>query len=895
MRRRPFDLLCWLLLGPWIAEPWLALPSQAIGPGPASRILHSLSQQQQQQPKQLQQVSQQQQQQQQQLQQQQLRGGGTEPLSWLLAERGPFHHAPEYSYFSDCYRQGFTTRYRIHREFARWRVNNVAIGRQEGLGAHVGLAPEFLQTLRRLGRRPSAQQLTDGLIRRYGTHVLLSATLGGEEALTVYVDRGKVDKQVENATQTQELLHQLTAAYFIDRDTTVRRLHEMQISTGHINVIETRKGPLGCSSYENLDLVSSVLIQTPENKLQLLGMQSILPAYLRERFVRAALGHVLCDGQGWFECRGAACSCRCHAAFPECNCPEADVRALRDTLRRLRQKWSAAYEAFENSEEFRAFVRRLPSGRFLSRSELYQLWASERDLQLQYGRVRVYAAGVRARAERTARRIYSLSRTCDSNPTVQMPAERPLSVWLERVQSLLYCSGHGASGGTSGGSGGGSGSSGGSGGRFSEESGVCVCPAGSPGPAVCQRPLPCRTGPGTRCTSCDRGNATRCGGCGAGYTLAPDGTCRPQAARPDETELFIDFESDLDLQDLELKYLLQKRDHRLVVPDAAFVSNELHLDSWFDPLYRRRMLISLRSNRHRPTSLHVLLGISLHVCHAKTGAGRSGGGGNSGGGGGGANGTGGSAARGEPLLTVSVNPFGGSHSESWQLPAGRDGYPGWEKVRHPEAGPVTGSGAAGTFPPPGTVVQCHNWTLSLGNRYKSFFETVHIYMRSRGGLKSGALLTNNRTESSESADTSDPPAKSQPPPPPPPPRRGFMKITSVQVFGYRLPFNAELLRSTVLRSAQVQAQGGPGTAATAAQTQQQQQHQQQMLALSELRARVNWLAPVTRHPPYDLFGCLLRHRVRLNGTEVARLNQALDAFDSAVLLMPETERTKLCT
>uniref|UniRef100_S4R657 BMP/retinoic acid inducible neural specific 2 n=1 Tax=Petromyzon marinus TaxID=7757 RepID=S4R657_PETMA len=657
----------------------------------------------------------------------------------------------------------------------------------------------------------------------------------GEEALTVYVDRGKVDKQVENATQTQELLHQLTAAYFIDRDTTVRRLHEMQISTGHINVIETRKGPLGCSSYENLDLVSSVLIQTPENKLQLLGMQSILPAYLRERFVRAALGHVLCDGQGWFECRGAACSCRCHAAFPECNCPEADVRALRDTLRRLRQKWSAAYEAFENSEEFRAFVRRLPSSRFLSRSELYQLWASERELQLQYGRVRVYAAGVRARAERTARRIYSLSRTCDSNPTVQMPAERPLSVWLERVQSLLYCSGHGASGVASGGSGG-SGGPGGSGGRFSEESGVCVCPAGSPGPAVCQRPLPCRTGPGTRCTSCDRGNATRCGGCGAGYTLAPDGTCRPQAARPDETELFIDFESDLDLQDLELKYLLQKRDHRLVVPDAAFVSNELHLDSWFDPLYRRRMLISLRSNRHRPTSLHVLLGISLHVCHAKTGAG-------------------------EPLLTVSVNPFGGSHSESWQLPAGRDGYPGWEKHRAPSC-------------------QCHNWTLSLGNRYKSFFETVHIYMRSRGGLKMVVRQS-----------------KSQPPPPPPPPspRRGFMKITSVQVFGYRLPFNAELLRSTVMRSGQVQAQGGAAIAATAAQTQQQQQHQQQqMLALSELRARVNWLAPATRHPPYDLFGCLLRHRVRLNGTEVARLNQALDAFDSAALLMPETERTKLC-
>ena len=36
-------------------------------------------------------------------------------------------------------------------------------------------------------------------------------------------------------------------------------------------VTETRTGPLGCSSYDNLDSVSSVLLQSPESKLHLQG------------------------------------------------------------------------------------------------------------------------------------------------------------------------------------------------------------------------------------------------------------------------------------------------------------------------------------------------------------------------------------------------------------------------------------------------------------------------------------------------------------------------------------------------------------------------------------------------------------------------------------------------
>lgn len=40
-------------------------------------------------------------------------------------------------------------------------------------------------------------------------------------------------------------------------------------------VTETRTGPLGCSNYDNLDSVSSVLVQSPENKVQLQGLSDI--------------------------------------------------------------------------------------------------------------------------------------------------------------------------------------------------------------------------------------------------------------------------------------------------------------------------------------------------------------------------------------------------------------------------------------------------------------------------------------------------------------------------------------------------------------------------------------------------------------------------------------------
>ncbi|CDQ64908.1 unnamed protein product [Oncorhynchus mykiss] len=164
-------------------------------------------------------------------------------------------------------------------EFGRWKVNSLALERQDNNGLALPLDPEFLQTIRHLGRRPSLSSITDSIIRKYGTHFLLSATLGGEESLMIFVDKRRLSRTVEaseaNGTAvTLEALHQLAASYFIDREGTLRKLHHIQIASTAIKVTETRTGPLGCSNYDNLDSVSSVLVQSPENKINLQGRPS---------------------------------------------------------------------------------------------------------------------------------------------------------------------------------------------------------------------------------------------------------------------------------------------------------------------------------------------------------------------------------------------------------------------------------------------------------------------------------------------------------------------------------------------------------------------------------------------------------------------------------------------
>ncbi|XP_043096701.1 BMP/retinoic acid-inducible neural-specific protein 1 [Puntigrus tetrazona] len=727
----------------------------------------------------------------------------TKQFDWLISDRGPFHHSKGYLSFMERFRQGFTTRYKIYREFARWKVRNTAIERRDLIRNPLPLMPEFQRSMRMLGRRPSTQQFIDTIIKKYGTHILISATLGGEEALTMYMAKNKLDRKMVNATQGVEALHQLASSYFIDRDGTMRKLHEIQISSNAIKVTETRTGPLGCSTYDNLDSVSSVLLQSPESKLHLQGLQVIFPEYLQEKFVQSALSYIMCNGEGEYVCRNSQCICQCADEFPQCNCPTTDLQIMENTLIGMAETWEASYNDFENSDEFKSFLKRLPATHFLPVSSVHLLWGSDWDLQNRYRLLQSSLEAQRLKIQRTARKLFGLSIRCHHNPNHQMPRERSVLQWLNRVQSFLYCNENGFWG------------------TFLESQRTCVCHTGA---TLCQRPIPCVIGGNNSCAMCSLANISQCGSCNKGYKLYR-GRCEPQNVDSERSEQFISFETDLDFQDLELKYLLQKMDSRLHI-HTTFISNEVRLETFFDPRWRKRMSLTLKSNKNRMDYLHMIVGLSMKICQMRN-------------------------SSVDPMFFVYVNPFSGSHSEGWSMPFGEHGYPRWEKVRLQNS-------------------QCFNWTLLLGNRWKTFFETVHIYLRSRA--KVPTVLRNDTGQGP--VDLSDPNK-----------RQIYIKISDIQVFGYSLRFNADLLRSAVQQVNQSYTQGTQFYSSSSI-----------MLLLLDIRERINRLAPPVApgKPQLDLFSCMLKHRLKLNNSEMIRVNHALDMYNTEILKQSDHLTTKLC-
>lgn len=727
----------------------------------------------------------------------------TKQYDWLISDRGPFHHSRSYLSFVEKFHQGFTTRYKIYREFARWKVRNTAIERRDLIQNPVPLMPEFQRSVRLLGRRPTTQQFIDTIIKKYGTHILISATLGGEEALTMYLAKNKLDRKLANATQNVEALHQLASSYFIDRDGTMRKLHEIQISTNAIKVTETRTGPLGCSSYDNLDSVSSILLQSPESKIHLQGLQVIFPDYLQEKFVQSALSYIMCNGEGEYLCQNNQCICQCADEYPQCNCPITDIQIMENTLLAMSETWGSSYKDFENSDEFKSFLKRLPSTHFLPISSVHLLWGSDWDLQARYRLLQGSLEIQRLKIHRTARKLFSLSIRCHHNPNHQMPRERSVMQWLNRVQSFLYCNENGFWG------------------TFLESQRTCVCHTGV---TLCQRPIPCVIGGNNSCAMCSLANISQCGSCNKGYKLYR-GRCEPQNVDSERSEQFISFETDLDFQDLELKYLLQKMDSRLYI-HTTFISNEIRLETFFDPRWRKRMSLTLKSNKNRMDYLHMIIGLSMKICQMRN-------------------------SSIDPMFFVYVNPFSGSHSEGWSMPFGEHGYPRWEKVRLQNS-------------------QCFNWTLLLGNRWKTFFETVHIYLRSRAKIPTG--LRNDTGQGP--VDLADPNK-----------RQIYIKISDIQVFGYSLRFNGDLLRSAVQQVNQSYTQGTQFYSSSSV-----------MLLLLDIRDRINRLAPPSApgKPQLDLFSCMLKHRLKLNNSEMIRVNHALDMYSTEILKQSDHLTTKLC-
>ncbi|KAK5859729.1 hypothetical protein PBY51_021261 [Eleginops maclovinus] len=724
-------------------------------------------------------------------------------LDWLLSEKGPFHRCPEYTEFRERFQQGFSTRYKIYREFSHWKVNSLATEKRDFLKAPLPLAPEFLRNLRLLGRRPTLQQINENLIKKYGTHFLVSATLGGEESLTIFLDKQKLNKKSEGNSNSSvvslELLHQLAASYFTDRESTLRRLHHLQIATSAIKVTETRTGPLGCSNYDSLDSVSSVLVHSPENKIHLKGLQDVLPEFLRGRFVEAALSYVACNSEGELLCRNNDCWCRCSPRFPECNCPFADIKVMEENLEKSKEAWRGLNQDFMDSDEFKALLKRLPTDRFLNVSMIAKFWAADLSLQKRYAQLESSSALVLTKAQKVVRKLFTLSKRCPKHPRISLPRERPVGFWLNKAQSLLYCNEHGILG------------------SFSEEVKSCICPGEQP---TCQGVVPCVVGTSsTSCSSCATDNTTRCGACHHGNLLHL-GSCRPSIAA--SLDHYLNF--DLDMPDAEAKYLLQRLDSRIEV-HAIYISNDVRLGSWFNPAWRKRMLLTLKSNKNKSNLIHMLMGISFQICLTKN-------------------------STLEPVPAIYVNPFGGSHSESWFMPVNQPDFPDWERTRLDAV----------------ATAQCYNWTLSLGNKWKSFFETVHIYLRSR-------ILTDdptvNETLFYEPLDLDDQTSN-----------MGYMKINTLKVFGYSMHFDPEGIKDLILQLDYPYTQGTQDAA---------------FQMLLEMRDRINRLSPPAPQP-LDLFSCLLRHRLKLSVGEVARIKDSLQMFNSKLPnASPEPELAQLCS
>uniref|UniRef100_A0AAQ5Y357 BMP/retinoic acid-inducible neural-specific protein 1 n=1 Tax=Amphiprion ocellaris TaxID=80972 RepID=A0AAQ5Y357_AMPOC len=698
----------------------------------------------------------------------------TKQYDWLISDRGPFHHSRSYLSFVERFRQGFTTRYKIYREFARWKVRNTAIERRDLIRNPVPLMPEFQRSVRLLGRRPTTQQFIDTIIKKYGTHILISATLGGK--------RGSLT----SFTHSHMLASTSTNLHFLSNAVT-----------------ETRTGPLGCSSYDNLDSVSSILLQSPESKLHLQGLQVIFPEYLQEKFVQSALSYIMCNGEGEYVCHNNQCICQCAEEYPQCNCPITDIQIMENTLLGMSESWASSYKDFENSDEFKSFLKRLPSTHFLPISSVHLLWGSDWDLQSRYRLLQSSLEIQRLKIQRTARKLFGLSIRCHHNPNHQMPRERSVMQWLNRVQSFLYCNENGFWG------------------TFLESQRTCVCHTGV---TLCQRPIPCVIGGNNSCAMCSLANISQCGSCNKGYKLYR-GRCEPQNVDSERSEQFISFETDLDFQDLELKYLLQKMDSRLYI-HTTFISNEIRLETFFDPRWRKRMSLTLKSNKNRMDYLHMIIGLSMKICQMRN-------------------------SSIDPMFFVYVNPFSGSHSEGWSMPFGEHGYPRWEKVRLQNS-------------------QCFNWTLLLGNRWKTFFETVHIYLRSRAKIPTG--LRNDTGQGP--VDLADPNK-----------RQIYIKISDIQVFGYSLRFNADLLRSAVQQVNQSYTQGTQFYSSSSV-----------MLLLLDIRDRINRLAPPSApgKPQLDLFSCMLKHRLKLNNSEMIRVNHALDMYSTEILKQSDHLTAKLC-
>ena len=75
-------------------------------------------------------------------------------------------------------------------------------------------------------------------------------------------------------------------------------------------------------------------------------------------------------------------------------------------------------------DEFKSFMKRLPSNHFLTIGSIHQHWGNDWDLQNRYKLLQSATEAQRQKIQRTARKLFGLSVRCRHNPNHQLPRER---------------------------------------------------------------------------------------------------------------------------------------------------------------------------------------------------------------------------------------------------------------------------------------------------------------------------------------------------------------------------------------------------------------------------------------------------------------------------------------
>lgn len=105
---------------------------------------------------------------------------------------------------------------------------------------------------------------------------------------------------------------------------------------------------LKCSFIPNVDIT---VLRLQLLCMPLAGLQAVLPQYLRERFVVAALSYITCNSEGELLCRDNDCWCQCGFNYPQCNCPETDIQSMEDSLLQIQEIWQSHNQQFRESGE----------------------------------------------------------------------------------------------------------------------------------------------------------------------------------------------------------------------------------------------------------------------------------------------------------------------------------------------------------------------------------------------------------------------------------------------------------------------------------------------------------------------------------------------------------------